>query len=354
MKNSKANLTLGDRSYQRLIASIKKTLMHGLIAAQKALEYQRLKTYWQIGHDITRAVEASSGSMVFGQALYTRIAGQLTRDLKVDISPDTLYRAIQFSRDHPDFPENTPLTFTHYIALHRVSDAKKRAALEKKAIKQQWSSVRLKQEIARLNAIELKDDDARLASLPVARGELYVYTLIPQQDIHSKPRMVIDCGFKIYLPLEGIILKNHASFRADQKRVVRVEKDGSDYHVRLHKKYGENLYTYLARVRRVIDGDTLDLSIDVGFGIFTEQRARLKAINAPELKTNTGQAAQAFLKKYLSSCPHVVIRTQKAGMYGRWLVDVFALPAEKDPRVIASEGAHLNQVLLEMGHAQKY
>jgi micrococcal nuclease len=348
------SLTQGNPSYAKLIASIKVTLMHGLIAAQKALEYQRLKTYWQIGQKISRAVDTSKGAMEFGERLYQDLSRRLSRDLKVDISADTLYRAILFYRDHPQFPEKTTLTFTHYIALHRVSDPKKRAALEKKAIKKEWSSVRLKDEIARINAqagIKGKPSSGRLNA---ERGELYVYKLLPQSDLQGRRRLVVDCGFKIYVPLDGQILKNRVTTRTEQKRVVKTEKDEGAYQVRLHKKYSANLYTYLARVLRVIDGDTLDMSIDAGFGIFTEQRARLKGVNAPEAKTRAGKAARAFMKRYLSRCPLVVIRTQKAGMYGRWLADVFALPKAVDPQRIAAEGEFLNQRLLDEGLAERY
>ena len=45
------------------------------------------------------------------------------------------------------------------------------------------------------------------------------------------------------------------------------------------------MYEYTARVLKVVDGDTLDLSIDLGFNIWITQRCRLQGIDTPETRT---------------------------------------------------------------------
>jgi len=84
------------------------------------------------------------------------------------------------------------------------------------------------------------------------------------------------------------------------------------------------MYEYHAMILRVVDGDTVDLSIDLGFGIFKRERVRLVRINAPELNTPAGKESATFLRNRLSLTDDVVIKTEKNTFdkYGRWLADI--------------------------------
>ena len=86
------------------------------------------------------------------------------------------------------------------------------------------------------------------------------------------------------------------------------------------------MYQYkVKKINRVIDGDTVDLDIDLGFGVTLSHRVRLKDINAAETRTlNTeekekGLAAKEWLKKELSREGEWVIDTTKEDKYGRIL-----------------------------------
>ncbi len=46
------------------------------------------------------------------------------------------------------------------------------------------------------------------------------------------------------------------------------------------------MYNYNAKCTRVVDGDTIDATIDLGFGVFVAKRIRLAGINAPESRTS--------------------------------------------------------------------
>ena len=108
-------------------------------------------------------------------------------------------------------------------------------------------------------------------------------------------------------------------------------------------------YEYRATVRRVVDGDTLDLDIDLGFECRLVTRARLVGINTPEVVGATkaaGLAAVAFVHQWLalSAEPEVLVRSYKAKQrekYGRWLVEVFRYGVP----------VTLNAALLAHGHA---
>lgn len=88
------------------------------------------------------------------------------------------------------------------------------------------------------------------------------------------------------------------------------------------------MYEYAGRVTRVVNGDTVYLELDLGFGVWIKlKRARLARIDAPELGTGEGEAARAALERMLDATfMRVVVRTTKdrTDAYGRYLVDILS------------------------------
>ena len=129
----------------------------------------------------------------------------------------------------------------------------------------------------------------------------------------------------------------------------------------------QRLYTYAAEVIKIVDADTFDLEIDVGFKAKQEHRVRLRGINAPEAGTSPGRKAKRFVERELAKCvvekplfkgnranrPLVVVKTYKMGQYGRYTADICYLPGEANPETIAESGKLLNQVLVDQGLARK-
>ena len=86
------------------------------------------------------------------------------------------------------------------------------------------------------------------------------------------------------------------------------------------------MYQYkVKKINRVIDGDTVDLDIDLGFWITVSHRVRLKDINAAETRTLNleekakGLVAKEWLEKELSREGEWIIETFKEDKYGRIL-----------------------------------
>ena len=113
------------------------------------------------------------------------------------------------------------------------------------------------------------------------------------------------------------------------------------------KKYG-----YSCKLDRVVDGDTCDALIDLGFKTFVQKRIRFKGVDTWESRTRDldekkkGLAAKAFTKDLLENSDEgkFSIISYGTGKYGRVLGELFVKGHEKS----------VNQLLLENGHAYEY
>lgn len=93
------------------------------------------------------------------------------------------------------------------------------------------------------------------------------------------------------------------------------------------------MWEYIVRDWRVVDGDTVDVTIDLGFDVATRQRLRSNLIDAPEIRgaeKRRGQAAAARLTELLTAATSVRVRTEidprsrkNREKYGRYLCDLW-------------------------------
>jgi len=89
------------------------------------------------------------------------------------------------------------------------------------------------------------------------------------------------------------------------------------------------MYEYKAIVDRVLDGDTYDMTIDLGFKIYVKQRIRINAVDCPETwkpvneaeKEHGLQATKAV--KDLIEKKEVRINTYKVDQWGRYVCDIY-------------------------------
>ena len=88
-------------------------------------------------------------------------------------------------------------------------------------------------------------------------------------------------------------------------------------------------FTYKAEVTRVIDGDTIDVELDLGFSILMRARVRLLGIDTPESRTRDleekkfGLAAKDYLKHWIEEQKYVMIESTEKGKFGRVLGNVW-------------------------------
>ena len=117
------------------------------------------------------------------------------------------------------------------------------------------------------------------------------------------------------------------------------------------------MYEYRCTVLKVVDGDTADVDIDLGFGIvLSDERVRLMGIDTPESRTSDkvekvfGKASSARLKELIGGKSGPILKTQinrkgedMRGKFGRILGDF-----------VTDNGRLVTDILVEEGHAVAY
>ena len=106
------------------------------------------------------------------------------------------------------------------------------------------------------------------------------------------------------------------------------------------------------RREAIIDGDTVDVLADLGFGVKIECRLRFAGINTPESRTRNleekalGLAAKEFLKDAIEEADSLEFLSHGQGKYGRVLAEVYTVKEEKK--------THINALMVKEGHAREY
>tara|TARA_Y100001938_G_scaffold19727_1_gene24734 strand:- start:1376 stop:1708 length:333 start_codon:yes stop_codon:yes gene_type:complete len=109
------------------------------------------------------------------------------------------------------------------------------------------------------------------------------------------------------------------------------------------------MYEYNAKLIRVIDGDTIDASIDLGFNVWIMKRVRLYGIDAPESRTRDlkekkkGIESKQKLQELIGTNEgNFILKSHGVGKYGRCLGTIYI------------NGCNLNEKLINEGFAKEY
>ncbi|OQY21366.1 MAG: hypothetical protein B6I34_07475 [Anaerolineaceae bacterium 4572_32.1] len=117
------------------------------------------------------------------------------------------------------------------------------------------------------------------------------------------------------------------------------------------------MYQYQATVERVVDGDTIYVTVDLGFFLTSMMKLRLRGVDTPEIRGKErpeGLKAKAFVQEKLPLGKKIVINSYKIGKYGRYIADVFFHESSENWQEILKDGINLSQLLLEKGLAEPY
>jgi len=340
-----------EEAYQSLLKDIRERIKSGIEESENLIHHNRVTAYWQIGERIDGRLLEENFRSAYGAQLYERLAKDL------GYRPRVLQHMVQFFRAYPQCPRSPGLTWTHYRYLINVQDEKERRLLEQRIISEGITSTQIKQFIPGYNALVSRRVNVRNGVLEVKRGVPYLYAIRQAADLEGRELDArLDLGFNI-----GIQKSNAPYIHFVNSRLVVSKKETSGYRLETYKGETEILYTYGARIERVVDGDTVIAHVDLGFGLTARERFRLRGINAPELNTADGQRAKAHLTGILApSCAPesgnvpLVIKTYKTDKYGRYVADLFFLPDSVGIFQTAAQGALVNQMMLDAGLAEVY
>ena len=111
------------------------------------------------------------------------------------------------------------------------------------------------------------------------------------------------------------------------------------------------MYEYKVKeIAKVVDGDTVDVIIDLGFGLSKKERCRIAGIDTPEKRTRDlkekkyGIEATEFMTGLLDKAENLIVRTEKDGKYGRMLGWFYC----------DNVNGSLNNLMIEAGYAWSY
>ena len=347
-------------SYDALLDGVREILSSADVGRHQDRGRRRARLYWQLGDAIHTHLLHQEARADYGEGLFKR----LSQDLSMDRA--TLYLTVQCRRSLPNVDTYRQLTWSHCRQVFPLATQAEREFYLRAAREMDWTVRQLQYQIrAGLYARSQEIGSASYrpassgprASLRPRRGSLHTYRLIPATlgpDANSA--LVVDQGF-------GIRWTGTLNGLSDQRPGLRVTAErhpgrgqaGATYTFhRVVSRSTRLLYTYIAGVERVVDGDTLIVTVDCGFNTVVRQRLRLRGLDAPELGSRAGQVAHERVDELLRESPFIVMSTSRTDKYGRYVADVFYLPQEQDAAHVLRDGIYLNRQLLDEGLARPY
>ncbi len=316
--------------YKKLLTEVQKTIQKTETKIVQTVNQQKILMCWQVGKIIDEHLEKNDRAE-YGKKLLT----QLSQD--VSISDKSLYQMRAFYKAYPTLPKNeNDLSWSHYRSLASVKNDETRKYLEDLSVENHLEANELQKEISKTKPRVVKAAPKKMAQLTCKRGKLFTYKIAA---LPASEKIFVDCGFNIFTEIK-------TSLKAEE--TVELVKKGENFSLKKSSAKPDQMHTYKAFLDRVVDGDTLHVTLDLGFKIQHREILRLAKINAPESDTVDGRLSAEALRKILKDVPFLIIKTNKTDIYGRYIADVFFSDSgESNAQKVADQGIYLNQLLLD-------
>ena len=150
-------------------------------------------------------------------------------------------------------------------------------------------------------------------------------------------RVRLDLGFRVTVPRTFTLLYPGDDYPVGAKVFAHIYPDTDDRIAgelvpQYDREAADARYKYPARLIRVVDGDTIDARVDLGFGISIDERFRLMDVSAEEIHGVTagspghckGLAAKRWLEeRFTESDGFMTIWSHRQGKWRRWLAQIF-------------------------------
>ncbi len=289
-------MQIDKKTYKEILEKV----LLSIAQTQNEIVRSKVEMAWRIGKVIDESLPKKRAKE-YGKNL----VALLEKD--TEISSTVLYKMRNFYKAYPELPkDDAQLNWSHYRVLAGVKEKDKRKTLEDLTKENRWSGDELQKQITKNKKKSV--EAPKLKTIQPNRGVVSAYKIV---EVFGSDKKFFDCGFGIFSEVKSELPKD--------VKVVFV--DGSKITESSAKP--EQVYTYKAYLKRLVDGDTIHANIDLGFGIFHEEIIRLAKINAAEGKSDEGKSVSAELQKIFDSVPFFILKSIKTDIYNRYVCDIF-------------------------------
>ena len=319
--------------YENLLTEIQKQIAQAQQNVVQNIARQKVVMAWNVGKIIDEHLSRNDKTG-YGEKLMEKLVQDTA------LSDNSLYRMCSFYQSYPKLPKDEKqLNWTHYQTLSGVKKDEERKRLENLVRDNSWTTDDLQTEVKKLKTKKpVRKKKLLKTKLHPERGQLFSYPLIK---LENADVTCIDCGFNFFREVEN---------KSKNLQNVDVIKKDETYSLKKSDSNPRKFNTYKAYLDRVVDGDTIRVTIDLGFKTFHNEIIRLKGIDSAEIDSEAGKESARALTQILDKIPFLVVKTVKVDIYGRYVADVFFSDKnEIDAQKVADEGIYLNQLLLDRG-----
>ncbi len=326
------------KNYKKLLSEIQKIISKTEQNIVANVNREKVVMSWQIGKLVDEHLLENDS-----EKFRKKLLGELEKDTA--ITTRALYQMRAFYKAYPALPKaENDLSWSHYRSLSSIASEETRLRLENLTITDKLGTDKLQSKISKIKreAKTRREENTtkKITKLFVKRGQVFTYKIVT-----SERSTFVDLGFNIFSKIK-------TSFASET--LVESKKSGEKISLKKSVAKPQQLHTYKAYLDKVVDGDTLHVTLDLGFGIEHKEILRLAKINAPEMSTDEGQKSSEALQKILKDVKFLIVKTNKTDVYGRYVADVFfnENKEETNPQKVADTGIYLNQLLLDRGSAE--
>jgi endonuclease YncB( thermonuclease family) len=324
-----------EKNYQELVQELSALYESTLLMGVEAQRQHRVRTYWKMGRRMADAALGEKGRAQYGENVMERISADLTSRYGKGFRARNAYYMRDFARAFSEETILPELNWNHYKALMSIPDAalreKMTALLEASPMPAKQFQSLVRDALAGEKNSTGTGFDLKTLFVP-RKGRPGIYRV--RQDDFGRRRFFLDLGFNVVVPVtlrmmppdvadgDMVCVKEPPAF----PDTAGTESTGASMtgvkFQQVSCGAGER-YCYNGTLLRVVDGDTVIARVSLGFGVWVNERFRLRGVAAPELPTSRGEEAMTFARNLMPAGTAVKILTYHRDRYGRWVADVF-------------------------------
>ena len=305
-----------------------------LVAGEREHNGYVLRSRWRIGRMLASSRSNLQCSREFGPRWWSRLSQALGQRLGPGFGDTNLRAMRSFYLAYKEEEIRDIFSWRHYKAFLSIGDPERRRSWERRVAREGIAAEALEQ--------MLRGGGELAANRPVtlSRQNLdYYEATVREKEFGGLKYRGLDAGFRRFFAPPGLDLSGFAP-----GTVVRLTVESGAFCVEPVEREQPS-YLYLARVQRVIDGDTLQAEMDFGGGSFQTVELRLRKVYMPELNMPRGHAAAEYVQERLHAGDLIAVRSYQADKYRRYVADVIYSEEAKDRYELLRNGRWLNEEL---------